>query len=297
MAGEFTPPYLTPADDAVEMYPWRFLDRGESLPLVSPIDDWATGTDLILSRGVIVDAVSIRDQCRLPVDTRLALVVSWRSDASKIQCHLLTRRLEESRNDVEVTLPGNRIGGTVDISTAIIVLDDVAEPIPGAPRHRGAILAQDRVSITLEGEGSMFPMAVIDFARRTYDDRASWFVETSTDLSANFSSTFQVLINEQDRALIKAIEAEKPTREQQALLDELSAGVMQVVLELAYTLKSAGELRPEEYGDGSVGQVLHGLVEQTGDFELGESSDPSQIARIHSQFQAMARGIAAGRVF
>lgn len=143
----------------------------------------------------------------------------------------------------------------------------------------------------------MFPMSVIDFAKRTYDSRASWFVETSTDLEANFSSVFQVMINEQDKALIKAIEAEKANREQQALLDELSSGVMQVVLELAYALKSTGELDSPDHGDGSVGQVLHGLVDQTGDLDLGDLRDPSQIARRQSRFQALARGIAAGRVF
>ena len=140
-------------------------------------------------------------------------------------------------------------------------------------------------------------MAVIDFTTRAYDDQSSWFVETSTDLGANFSSEFQVFINERDKVLIKAIEAEKPTREQQTLMDELSSGVMQVVLELAYALKANRELGPEEYGDGTVGQVLHGLIEQTGDLDVGDMSDPSQIASRQSRFQAMARRIAAGRIF
>ncbi len=143
----------------------------------------------------------------------------------------------------------------------------------------------------------MFPMAVVDFRTRTYDDRSSWFVETSTDLGANFSAEFQVFINERDKALIKAIEADNPTREQQALIDELSSGVMQVVLELAYALKNNGELGPEEYGDGSVGQVLCGLIEQTGNLDVGDMYDPSQIGLRQSRFQAMARRIAAGRIF
>lgn len=297
MTNEFTPPYLTPADRVVEMHPWMHLDRGDSVPLVSPVEDWVTGTDLSLSRGVIVDLATLRDQCRLPPDTPLALVVSWRSDASKIQRRLFTRPVSESRNEIQVTLPGTEIGGTIQISTAVALLEDVHEPMAGAPHIRGAVLARDRVSVTLEGEGSMFPMAVVDFTTRTYDDQSSWFVETSTDLGANFSSEFQVFINERDKVLIKAIEAEKPTREQQALIEELSSGVMQVVLELAYALKANGELGPEQHGDGSVGQVLRGLIEQTGDLDVGEMSDPSQIARRHSRFQAMARRIAAGRTF
>jgi len=297
VAREFTPPYLTPADGVVDMQPWMVLQRGESVPLVSPVEDWVSGTDLSLSRGVVVDLDLLRKQCRLPEGSVLGLVVSWRSDASKIQRHVFTRTLDDSRNEVQVTLLGTEIGGTLRISTAVVLLEDVIDPVPGAPHRRGAILSRDIFSVTLEGEGSMFPMAVIDFSRRTYDDRASWFVETSTDLGANFSSAFQVMINERDKLLIKAIEAEKPTREQQALMDELSSGVMQVVLELAYALKVNGELGIEEYGDGSVGQVLRGLVDQTGDLDLGDLRDPSQIARRQAQFQAMARGLAAGRTF
>lgn len=279
------------------MHPWMLVDRGQSIPLVSPVEDWVTGTDLSLSRGVLVDLTALRDQCRLPPDTPVTLVVSWRSDASKIQRQLFTRPLDGSRNEIQVTLPGAEIGGTVHISTTVALLEDIVEPAAGAPHMRGAILSRDRVSVTLEGEGSMFPMAVVDFTTRTYDDRASWFVETSTDLSANFSSEFQVFINERDKTLIKAIEAENATREQQALLDELSSAVMQVVLELAYALKANGDLGPEEYGDGSVGQVLRGLIEQTGDLDLGDMYDPSQIAWRQSRFQAMARRIAAGRIF
>ncbi|MGB3286384.1 hypothetical protein [Mycolicibacter algericus] len=297
MASRFSPPYLVPAEDVVEMQPWLLLDGGESNPLTSPVDYWVSGTDLELSRGLVADLTQLREQCRLSADTPLGLTVSWRSDASKIQRCLMSRPLEESRNEIQVTLPGRQIGGTVQISTTIVLLTDVEVPAVGAPHRRGSVLARDVVSVTLEGEGSMFPMAVVDFTRRTYDDDASWFVETSTDPGANFSSAFQVMINERDAALIKAIEAEKPTREQQALIDELGSGVMQVVLELAYALKANGELDRDAYGDGSVGQVLQGLIEQTGNLDLGDISDASQIARRQSQFQALARRIAAGRVF
>lgn len=297
MAKDFTPPYLTPGVDVVDMQPWTLVDKGESVPLMSPVEDWVTGTDLPISRGVVVDTVLLREQCRLPEACSLGLVVSWRSDATKIQRHVFTRRVTEARNEIQVTLSGNEIGGTVQITTAVVLLEDVPHSALGAPHHRGSILVQDTVGVTLEGEGSMFPMAVIDFRQRAYDERASWFVETSTDLDANFSSTYQVMINELDKALIKAIEAEKPTREQQVLLDDLSSGVMQVVLELAYALRATGDLGSGPYGDGSVGQVLTGLVEQTGSADLIDMRDPSLIARRQATFQGMARGLAAGRAF
>ncbi len=233
----------------------------------------------------------------LASDTRLGLTVSWMSDASKIRRHVFKKVIIEPRNEITARLPGTEIGGTVHITTALVLLDDNEDALPGAPRHRGSILARDSVATTLEGDGSMFPMAVVDFAGKVYDNDASWHVETTTALDANFSSTFQVMINERDVHLIRAIETEKPTREQQALLDELSAGVMQTVIELAYALKSRGELTTDDYADGTVGDVLRGILIQTGDMNLADMSDPSSLSIRRSTFQGVARRISAGRMF
>src|SRR5699024_8316696 len=126
--------------------------------------------------------------------------------------------------------------------------------------------------------------------------RASWHVETSTDLDADFSAMFQVLINEQDTELVAAIESDKPNQRQQALLDELSSGVMQTVLEVAYAMKSEGTL-DGGFPDGTVGDVLARLVDQTGDVDLGDLSEIAESSRRRTVFQAMARKMSAGRMF
>ncbi|WP_043451654.1 hypothetical protein [Jongsikchunia kroppenstedtii] len=297
MAKSFVAPYLVPDSDAIEMQPWTLDMRGESTPLGAVVDNWVSGTDLNVSRGVTMNLDSVRQRCGLPEQSELGLVVTWMSDSSKIRRRVLTKQVLEPRNEVSVTLPGNEIGGTIRLSTSLILLADIDRPAPGTPHRRGSILYTDVISVVLEGEGSMFPMAVVDFDARPYDSRASWHVETSTDLDADFSSTFQVLVNEKDKPLIKAIESEKPNREQQALLDELSSGVMQVVLELAYAMKSLGDLAGGDFETGTVGDVLFSLIEQTGDVDLGDLSEPNQIGRRSSVFQGMARGLAAGRVF
>lgn len=298
MAAVFNPPYLVPDHGTVTMQPWSVAVDGETVLLGGVVDNWVSGTELRISRGVVVDGDAIREQCNLPSDAVLGLVVTWMSDSSKIRRRAFSSVVDAPHKEILVSLPGAEVGGTVRITTSVILAEDVGSPMAGAPHRRGSILHTDVVSVVLEGEGSMFPMAVVDFdLRPSCDSRASWHVEMSAVMDANFSSMFQVLVNEKDKALIKAIEAEKPTKEQHSLLDQLSSGVMEAVLELAYVMKAQGELGTGDFEEGTVGSVLYGLVEQTGNLDLSEMSDPSQIGRRRSLFQGLARSLAVGRMF
>ncbi|WFN93698.1 hypothetical protein [Gordonia sihwensis] len=297
MAKGLNPPYLVPEPEAITFQPWMLEQSGDTKPLGGSVDDWVTGTDLRISRGVTIELDSVRAQCNLPGDASLGLVVSWMSDSSKIRRRVFSTVLDASRKEIAVSLSGAEVGGTVRITTAVVLAADVAESAPGAPHRRGSVLVSDVVTVVLEGEGSMFPMAVVDFDMLPYDRRASWHVEMSTALDANFSSKFQVFVNEQDKALIKAIESDKPTKQQQSLLDQLSSGVMEAVLELAYAMKAQGDLTVGGFEEGTVGSVLSGLVEQTGDLDVGDITEPSQIGRRRSLFQGLARGLAVGRMF
>ena len=279
------------------MGPWNVQWNGSVAPLGSVLDGWASGDDVTISRIVRLDLDEIRTECGISADATLGLSVSWISDSTKIRQRIYLNRSLSNRNEIEVVLPGDRIGGTVEISTSLIVVASPVMKEKWIAQLPGSILVKDVDKVTLEGEGSMFPMAVVDFDGRVYDSSASWFVETSTDLEANFSATFQVMVNEKDKALVKAIEEDKPSRDQVNILDNMESGVMQVVLELAYTLKNRGDLLDFEYGDGTVGETLWNLIEQTGNRNLDDMTDPSQIATRSAVFQGMARDLSAGRVF
>ena len=295
MREKLHPPYLLPAEEWIEATDWKISWRGDSLDLMPVIEDWG-GEDLRLTRAVAIDAAAIRQDCGLPEDAPLELVVTSFSNTTKMRRRVFRRRVEGRHNDIEAVLRGSEIGGTVTVFTRLVLGVDLPDGPPGTPRLCGSILAADSTRILVEGDGSMFPMAVIDFATRPYDARASWHVETSTDLDADFSAMFQVLINEQDTELVAAIESDKPNQRQQALLDELSSGVMQTVLEVAYAMKSEGTL-DGGFPDGTVGDVLARLVDQTGDVDLGDLSEIAESSRRRTVFQAMARKMSAGRMF
>lgn len=297
MIRNISAPYVLPREECVEMSPWSVQWNGSVAPLGSVLDGWASGDDVTISRIVRLDLDEIRMECGISADATLGLSVSWISDSTKIRQRIYLNRSLSNRNEIEVVLPGDRIGGTVEISTSLIVVASPVMKEKWIAQLPGSILAKDVNKVTLEGEGSMFPMAVVDFDGRVYDSSASWFVETSTDLEANFSATFQVMVNEKDKALVRAIEESKPSKDQICILDNMQSGVMQVVLELAYTLKHRGDLLDFEYGDGTVGETLWNLIEQTGNRNLDDMTDPSQIATRSAVFQGMARDLSAGRVF
>lgn len=125
MARNFSPPYLLPSDEAVDMQPWKFVDGAETVLLPYLVDDWVTGTDLRVSRGVTVDIETVRRECRLPSDAQLGLVVSWMSKASKIRRRVFRKRLEEHRNEIAITLPGAEVGGTIELATTVCLLEDI----------------------------------------------------------------------------------------------------------------------------------------------------------------------------
>ncbi|MDO5731319.1 hypothetical protein [Corynebacterium sphenisci] len=293
-----TAPYLVPDPEALEMTEWQLIKGEDTEPLGAYVPDWTTGNDIQLSRSAQVDPERVREECRLPADARLGLAVSWMGNSSKIRQRVSLIRCTGERAWIRVRLPGDRLGGTVEVATSLVLLDDVASPEVGAPHRAGSILVRDVVTIALEGDGSMFPMAVADFRGQPFPDDASWFVRTSTNPDANFSGTFQVLVNEMDTALVAAIEAEKPNREQAALLDQMSSAVIETVLDLAYQMRARGDLDGTPREEGSVGDVLEALIGQTcGGGTFDELYEYGNNARRRAVFQGMARRLGAGRMF
>src|SRR5699024_722411 len=200
------PPYLLPGEDRIEATDGRISWRGESLELMPVLEDWG-GEDLRLTRALSIDVDAIRQDCGLPQDAPLELVVTSFGNTTKMRRCVFRRRVDGRHNDIEAVLRGGEIGGTVTVSTRLVLGADLPDAPPWTPRLCGSILAAYSTRIMVEGDGSMFPMAVIDFATRPYDSHASWHVETSTDMDADFSAMFQVLINDQDTELVTAIEA------------------------------------------------------------------------------------------
>lgn len=289
-------PYITPSSDVVASSPWRTQSAfgGEELPDFLP--SWSQGSDLTIERELEIDRERLAAIANLPSDVDLAICVVWFSEAARIRRCVMREPIRTNRNTIAVNLPGDELGGRVIIETLIVLNRPLKDVEPWIAHEVGSVLLRDRVAVTLEGDGASFPIAIVDFAASIYPRNSSWFLETSSDPSNRFSATFQVLVNERDKKLVKAIESSNKTKEQSVLLDELMNGVMAQVIEFAYLLRAKGILEEGGYEEGTVGDVLSTMLSQVGDVEVEMSDDTSTLSRKRSVFEALARDLGAGRI-
>ena len=289
-------PYLTPESSVIVAEDWHLLRSSERVPLPEFLDDWTPGTSLQLSRNIEVDRDRLLEEARLPKDAELAVAVSWISGSSKIRRCVFRAVIGEEPLNVMPTLNGDEIGGKVTVRTSIILNAPLESKNFWIAHEVGSVLLYEEVSVSLDRSESGFPMAVIDFAASPYPADASWHLETTTVLESRFTSGFQVLINDRDKKLVKAMEAVNPTKEQRLLLDDLMSGVMAQTLMLAYALRRTGELELEGHEYGSVGEILANLVKRTNDLPIDVSADPSRWSLMRTQFEDIVRTLGIGRI-
>lgn len=290
-------PFLTPDPSHMHAESWHFSTGELRRELPSHLSHWTQGTSLRLTRNVQVDRCAILSQTGLPESARLGIVVSWMSGETKIRRRVFRADIEDSPLNLIANLDGDEIGGTISIRTSLILNESVQGVADWVASEVGSVLLQEDVRLSLGSGDTGFPMAVVDFAMTHLPPGASWHLETTTSLEARFSSSFQVLINDHDEKLVKAMEAEKPTREQALLLDNLMSGVMSQTLQLAYALRQSGELDLEGHEYGSVGEVLANLVKRTGDLPLEASPDVARWSLMRTQFEELTRDLGVGRIF
>lgn len=289
-------PYLTPSPAALHAQEWS-IENGDSLePLESSIPHWSQGTDIYVTRSIEIDRPEIIRTTGLPDAAVLGIAVSWFSDSTKFRRSVYRAPIGVEPVHIRARLSGDEISSTIKLRTSLILMNSLSFTPAWVASKPGSMLLREEVPISVEGDGSVFPMAVVDFTSTAYPNNASWYLVTSTQLEARFSSTFQVMINQRDEKLVKAIEATKPDREQTALLENLEHGVIATLLELAYFLRSEDSLDLEGHEDGSVGAVLAEFVVDSGDAAWDSESGSSRVSHRRAYFDSLARDIGAGRI-
>ncbi|GAA0403511.1 hypothetical protein GCM10009541_53350 [Micromonospora gifhornensis] len=196
---------------------------------------------------------------------------------------------------VDTILVGERLSGVLTLRTTVSLVHPPAGRAIGVATVPGSVLADQVQRVVLENVSSMFPVSEIDFSRTRLSPTASWHLETSTDLVAPFYGTFRVLINSRDRELSAAVARGARDKRQQALLDELQAGVAGLLLELAlYLREDLGDR--DEWPPDSVGDILSRTLASS---PLSTSTPPSaaDLAEFRTQVSGAIRNLGRGRVF
>lgn len=290
-------PYLVPDPATVEMISWVWFSPSgwESLP--SSLPDWDPSMRLQLRRSVRVDRDRLAAETRLGRDCPLQLTVSWTSSTSGMRAAAVPVRLSaDGIAQLDVNLPGDRIGGVLDIRTSLTL----AASVPGGPgiaSMAGSVLSEDRSELVLEEDLRRFPVHEIEFASTRLDPDASWFLETTTELTAPFLGSFLLMLNRRDKELSAAVLRGAKNDRQEALVDELEHGVAALMLELATQLRDELAER-REWPSGSVGEVLSETLlaaERSGTVQ--SATGPHDVARARARLDGAVRAAGYGRRF
>jgi hypothetical protein len=288
-------PYLVPRPGTVVWEPWMLLDAEEWRPLPDAVDGWDPGTDLRAARLVQIDVERFVQETGLDLP-HVALTVSWTSSTTDMTEAAPPVRFDPSGKAViDTILVGERLSGILTLRSTVSLAHTSNGRRVGVAAVPGSVLAEQVQRVVLENVSSMFPVHEIDFSHTRLSPTASWHLETSTDLFAPFYGTFRVLINRRDRELSTAVTRGAKDKRQQALLDELQAGVAALLLELALQLRTELSER-DEWPPDSVGDVLARTVAAS-PLRVVAPPSPADLADFRTQVSGAVRNLGRGRIF
>lgn len=284
-------PYAVPMPSRISFSGWS---RPEGEPLGEYVEGWDPHSDIELQQTVAADLVGIATDSGLSADTRFRVNVSCTSSDTGMSEALWNGPIS-SLQELRVSLPGSRIGGVVQIKTTITLGHANPDTRPGIATKAGSVVGEHIHSVRLAGNAPMFPVSVVDFAATSFGPYASWHLETSDDLEAQFLGTFLLLINERDTDLLKAIAASRPTAAQQVLVEWMEADIAEVMLETALRAVEVVELG--DYPPDSVGEVLSRYVRMAELQGVGASILREDASTRRSRLLSVVRAAGLGRAF
>jgi hypothetical protein len=278
------------------MAPWQWAVHDTWEPLPQDMPDWEPSQPLHLRRTVQIDLTRLIEEIRLDPAARLALTVSWISSTTAMRRAAPPFPLDPTgATTLDVTLPGDRIGGTLDVRTTLTLLRATSRSSVGVAQIPGSVLLEDRHRLVLDHGTDRFPVHQIDFAATRLDPHASWHLETTTDLNAPFLGSFLLLLNKRDTELTAAVARGRKDPRQEALVDELEHGVAALLLELAAHLRAELAER-DDWPAGTVGDTLTGVLrqaERTG--TVAALTGPHVLAHTRTRISAAVRAAGHGR--
>ncbi|WP_426564277.1 hypothetical protein ACPPVT_00095 [Angustibacter sp. McL0619] len=250
-------PYIVPDVSSVRLHPWERYEGDQWVDLGSEVEGWDPDTDILLRRTVEADWNAIRGQAGLPLDFPLVLTAGWSASTSQMRAAIARVKVPAGGIvAIEGVIRGTKASGVLElITTLATAVDWPAAPI-GVARRAGSTFLVENNRVTLEGSGSLFPVAILDFAHSRLHPEASWHLSAPQDLNAPFMGTFLLSINQRDTELVEAITAAKPLPAQRLLVQEVHHQVAMMMLELSIEAEQNDDLLNTDWPAESAGEVL-----------------------------------------
>lgn len=255
-------PFLRPPSDVVSAGPWARLSSDGSAPLPDQLLDWDYSTTLSLHRPVSVDGLRLRRSAGLTESAAVDLTVQWSASNSLLRGRAWRAALpadDAFEVAIEFELPGDDLGGTLELVTSVTLRASSPGSSPAAPARPGSLLWSDRHRVVLQGDNALFPIATADFHELPYPTGAGWYLHIEEDVNAAALGSILLLVNERHDVVMHAVgAASSPSEADQRVLSTLRADVLRVLVERALTDEALQE--ETDYASGSLGAVLTNVV-------------------------------------
>ncbi|MBB4772358.1 hypothetical protein [Actinomadura livida] len=240
---------------------WRLVTEDGEWDLPEALHHWDYQMDLRLRRSVRVDLDRAHADSALAPNVPLTLAAVWTSTGSNLRGPAQRVPIEGSGMlpvELDVRLRGTELGGVLILDTALVLAEGSPDGAFAAPRRAGSVLWSDRRSLRLQGDAAQFPMAVIDFAKTSFPDRAAWHLQIGERLEAATMGSLLLLINERNETAATAFKnAANPRPVDKVILSTIYGDAARIMIEHALRHGDFGD--DAAFGEDSLGSTLIGL--------------------------------------
>jgi len=222
----------------------------------------------------------------------LEWVVEWYCKKTKLGGVAFRADVSNAAQVLELKLPGDLIGGEVEMVRQVILKDDFASTFPLAPKKLGSILWADEFEFRVEGTGGQVPVTFISFEANHLKNSAIWTIDFSKpeELSEEsfhepFAEHFRVLLNDQSQVAHQMSVATNMEQEHYGLIhrtlakDFLSSLIEQATSE-SFSMAAA-------YENGSLGGQIQTTLKLAGISNIEEFLIRPKMVQL-----AMVQGVA-----
>ena len=258
-------PFLRPPSDVVTAGPWSRTVADGTEPMPATLPDWDYDTVLALARPVAVDGLRARLLSGLTASADVDLTVHWYATSSALRGHVWRTAVpakDGAELDVIFELSGGDLGGSLELITSLTLRQTDPAASAAAPRRPGSLLWSDRHRTLLQGDSSLFPLAIADFHELPYPTQAPWYLQIGDDLEAAALGSILLLANERREVVVTALAAAgSPSDADRRVLSTLKTDVVRILVERALTDDDFTDRTT--YAVGSLGALLTRILAKT----------------------------------
>lgn len=253
-------PYMVAAERSVRCAAWSAHIHGEEIVDIAEYPDWDYFTAVRLKRRIHIDWASFSSSTGIENLDELAIVVTWKSSWTGLRGATEPEALVEGDNVLAIEIPGESLGGQLVLETQVLLRQEHRRNSQLVAKRQGSILWSDLQTVSLEGQGSRFPLVALAFSQANIGGGRSglWSLAISTDdLESSALGALRVHVNAEHRAAAAMLQPE--------LSDAARLTMQFMYFDIARQLLSFGieheDLDLErDFGPDSLGAVLVGLA-------------------------------------